>query len=795
MDLVVDGCPSLRIGQVTHRAVVAGFVRSGLSPGQGSVEIHDASGLGRGDAIELRNEFRFGRGNYPKVHPASVVAIEGNRVEFHPPVSAPDFRGARGNLLLKRLPPEEPELSIEPAGSGVARGVAAGRAVEWAIEAQADRDPDRFTIRVRRRWLRDCLVEREHLQATLLGPLARVFRKNRRIDRAPFQSQYWLGDQGCAFPAGLGKELVVFGGRQVAALELHSRSSVQAQAITPFRRDPYGVASMLSADPFQYASSPGIGGTAAFKLVSGTAQRVAGVRLMWHHRDSRPRHVEIVARDAQGNALAHAEASPQEREVESFVFDEAVRATVVEVRCELRPGSGLMVRRGDLLWAGDRFALDMVLDDARMHRHYQVLGPASINTGTGGAIIDCRHWTRRSAGEEEVREIVLHVLPEQMAAARPRLHHVPDGYPAAFIWTEHADNTSIQTHRAVCFGSSRIADPSEATGGFVGSGVPVTKTVFHANPTNRPVAGSAGPQASILGDPDFAELCASLHRLGWDIGLHSPQPDNSTRAANERAIKSLAERYDARVWIDHSCSVIHNGVSALGMVPDQPHYIGDLLARYGLRYCWTFASEDASELYRCGLSIQQTRVGDWAVTPLMWQHPPETGTLWIWPSSAGSDFSVVNAAELDELIDDQGVAIMHAYPAYVTTSDSPPYFIERASEGHWRTTTRFEGSLREIAKRRDMGLLLPTTIRRWCTYVESIKDVDIYPSAAGTWIIRNTGNSPIEGLAVLVPRGHAVSGSGRVILRGDDTVCIRDIRPGEVMEAGAGSCIPSRMPA
>jgi len=65
------------------------------------------------------------------------------------------------------------------------------------------------------------------------------------------------------------------------------------------------------------------------------------------------------------------------------------------VRCELRPGSGLMVRRGDLLWAGDRFALDMVLDDARLHRHSRVVGPASINMGTGGAIIEFRRIDHR----------------------------------------------------------------------------------------------------------------------------------------------------------------------------------------------------------------------------------------------------------------------------------------------------------------------------------------------------------------------------------------------------------------
>ena len=58
----------------------------------------------------------------------------------------------------------------------------------------------------------------------------------------------------------------------------------------------------------------------------------------------------------------------------------------------------------------------------------------------------------------------------------------PAGYEAAYIWTEHADYTDISTNRATYFGSEKIINADSATGGFVYFNIPVTKSVFYANP-------------------------------------------------------------------------------------------------------------------------------------------------------------------------------------------------------------------------------------------------------------------------------------------------------------------------
>jgi hypothetical protein len=55
---------------------------------------------------------------------------------------------------------------------------------------------------------------------------------------------------------------------------------------------------------------------------------------------------------------------------------------------------------------------------------------------------------------------------------------VPDGFLAAYIFTEHADAGNMRTHKAAYFGNENITDITMASGGFAGHEIPVTKNVF-----------------------------------------------------------------------------------------------------------------------------------------------------------------------------------------------------------------------------------------------------------------------------------------------------------------------------
>ena len=73
-----------------------------------------------------------------------------------------------------------------------------------------------------------------------------------------------------------------------------------------------------------------------------------------------------------------------------------------------------------------------------------------------------------------------------------RLMNNPDGIPASMVWTEHADFSDIRTQRAVMFGSEEIVSADSAISGFVGHGIPVTKSVFYDNPTKETITGVFG---------------------------------------------------------------------------------------------------------------------------------------------------------------------------------------------------------------------------------------------------------------------------------------------------------------
>jgi len=223
----------------------------------------------------------------------------------------------------------------------------------------------------------------------------------------------------------------------------------------------------------------------------------------------------------------------------------------------------LLVRWVDILSAGSDYRAELVLDDPRAHRHYHLEGDAVEELGTGGAIVHALHWTRRSAGDDATAMLGFRTGLVDELISFPRIMHVPGGARAAFIWTEHADVTSVASHRAVCFGRSDISRPEEAVGGFVKYGIPLTKTLFFSNPNRLPLRVPGQVQASMANE-DLLQLCRTLLGLGWDIGIHSPQPDNSTRKVNEQAIAFFEHEFDARTWIDHGCASIRNGVSAWG---------------------------------------------------------------------------------------------------------------------------------------------------------------------------------------------------------------------------------------
>lgn len=108
----------------------------------------------------------------------------------------------------------------------------------------------------------------------------------------------------------------------------------------------------------------------------------------------------------------------------------------------------------------------------------------------------------------------------------PRKMQNPDGYLSTFIWTEHADNTILETHKAVYYGGSRINEPENVVGGFVKHNIPVTKSVFFSNvDSSTNIAFNEENdelQASITTNPEYLNFLKDLYNTGrYEIALHT----------------------------------------------------------------------------------------------------------------------------------------------------------------------------------------------------------------------------------------------------------------------------------
>ncbi len=166
------------------------------------------------------------------------------------------------------------------------------------------------------------------------------------------------------------------------------------------------------------------------------------------------------------------------------------------------------------------------------------------------------------------------------------------GYTSGYVFTEHADGGNLKTHRAAYLGDENISNIDDATGGFAGHKIPVTKSVFYLD-SARNHSGS-----SIRDDPDkphFLDFLNQLYSTGlYDICLHTPEDYSSTRESLEESIKYMKEKFDASTWIDHgmySGNMNQESFVCDGLNPNSEYYAADLWENYGTRYFWNPASE------------------------------------------------------------------------------------------------------------------------------------------------------------------------------------------------------------
>lgn len=414
-----------------------------------------------------------------------------------------------------------------------------------------------------------------------------------------------------------------------------------------------------------------------------------------------------------------------------------------------------------------------------------------------------QNWTDLSAsgytkGSVKYNSFTLNIgdIPRVTA----RLMPVPYGFEAGYVFTEHADGANIKNQRAVYFGSEDIINWRDATGGFIGHKIPVTKSVFYSGTGDT--LGEAIKEK--YHDTLLVSFLDQLYQTGlYDICLHTPENFNSTREVLKEAMHYMKERYHSPSWIDHGFYDGENreAFAADGLDSTSTYYAGDLWAKYDVRYFWSPAVElieersrisvtdqlkrfhfynayvsllrhyiSARDLkkfnylqafkvlskrysYKRGLHTLESYLSNSIPTPIYWQHPTRTKQFYSWSTSfvyENNDFSTRGVeqekTQLEDLIDNRGVLINHEY----SVRDIGSKNIINRVDGKLLINPYFDKILGIMADKSDQGELYITTIKDLLDYWISLTHISFEYLPGGEIQVNNNNNSPVKGLSIIL---------------------------------------------
>lgn len=365
-------------------------------------------------------------------------------------------------------------------------------------------------------------------------------------------------------------------------------------------------------------------------------------------------------------------------------------------------------------------------------------------------------------GEERSYEFRLFIGPA--LAPAPRFTFTPGRYRASHVWTEHADNAHMESHRAAYYGSEAATSPKEAVGGFVQHGHVVTKSIFYKNHTHMTcyAAGQgeppeqAKPMVGYADDADFQSFLDDLHALGHEICLHTCSPEPSTAEANAKALREVTKRYRSRIWIDHNPRRCRVCIGADGLDENSPHHMTPTWKRYGIRFFWSDSSEDYCPMERGEINMLHGENGTYTPTPLY--HPQvgawEGAVAWASNPCPPEYFS---ARSIKRLILEYGISIHRSYYPYVERPDESLGFLTSSNNSTCMTSARFERVLRHMQRQARKGDLLITTMSRLLNYWLGLESVRLTTMDRESFVLENRGEDVIPGCSFLVQARHVFS--------------------------------------
>ena len=354
-------------------------------------------------------------------------------------------------------------------------------------------------------------------------------------------------------------------------------------------------------------------------------------------------------------------------------------------------------------------------------------------------------------GDAVKHRFALHV--GKRLASPPRLSLSAKGFRAVHVWTEHADKTCLDSHRAAYFGDQQATSADSAVGGFAYYRHVVTKSVFFDNPggvqnviakNGEPV--DVGEATSYKRCKEFASFLDALALQGHEICLHALAPNDVL--AHPENIAAFYERYRSRTWIDHGMQDVRAALGWQGFTSFSDYRITGALAASDIGYFWTWSSTDFMPKNKAEINLLHNTKAEFMPTPLYWKHPTMPDGTVIWASHEAS-LDGFGDDGLDRLIAERGVSIHQHYYPYLIDEEYDFEFIEVSAGGKYKATKRFNAVLDAMAKRNCEGELLLTTVGEIMNYWLNTEHVDFEMVPDG-FRLRSRLASPVNGLAFYV---------------------------------------------
>jgi hypothetical protein len=287
------------------------------------------------------------------------------------------------------------------------------------------------------------------------------------------------------------------------------------------------------------------------------------------------------------------------------------------------------------------------------------------------------------------------------------------------------------------------------TGGFVGHGLGLTKTVFHRGRHRGPL------QLSV---PAYAEEVRRLIAAGVEIGPHSVGSGADKREKTAESLAVFTAMGAAPVWIDHQPATNCEALSSRGADPTSRFFVVDHLRSHGYRYAWagTDVKEPSDEINLFDPARPQ------AHAPVLYAHSlidpdPQTpirlfSSVWRY-HDIGTFLAKYDSGRLDQLEADRGLHIAHTY------LDS----LSRSAGHRGKSLLMRDGATVRVRPEVDTwlaGLAARQSDRRlWVSGVVAMADhllamasVSLSPVSGG---VRIRSEEAVRGASFLIP-GHPV---------------------------------------